>query len=132
MRLGPKTASGCSEWPWGRSKSGYGSAYDPDRKTNVRVHRKAWELEHGPIPDGMIVCHTCDNPACVNPDHLFLGTQTDNMHDMMSKGRGKRPAVTAEQREVILTSPLSARKLAAAMGLGRNQVNLIRMRNQHG
>lgn len=74
----------------------------------------------------MCVCHICDNPACVKPEHLFLGTHTENMQDMMAKGRGKRPAVTMEQREVILTSPLSARKLALAMGLGRNQVNLIR------
>jgi hypothetical protein len=51
------------------------------------VHRVAWELEHGPIPDGMLILHRCDNPACWAPEHLFLGTQADNVRDMHAKGR---------------------------------------------
>ncbi len=55
------------------------------------VHRISWELSRGPVPDGLSVCHRCDVPPCVNPAHLFLGTQADNVHDMIRKGRANHP-----------------------------------------
>ena len=77
---------GCVEWPRGRSRSGYGQLRSEDR-TPWLAHRLAWTLTNGPIPDGLLVCHRCDNPPCVNPEHLFLGTHVDNMRDMVQKGR---------------------------------------------
>lgn len=76
---------GCWEWRAGKFSNGYGQfwAYG----TQVGAHCMAYELYVGPIPDGMMVCHTCDQKACVNPNHLFIGTGTDNMQDMIRKGR---------------------------------------------
>jgi hypothetical protein len=60
-----------------------------DGRKNLRAHRAAYEVYVGPIPVGMLVCHTCDNPKCVNPDHLWLGTEADNTTDKVRKGRGR-------------------------------------------
>jgi|SRR5215475_5298108 len=77
-------------WPWmgQRLRSGYGVLSIDGRMQ--RAHRVMWELEHGSIPDGMWVLHHCDNPPCVNPNHLWLGTHSDNMRDMKQKGRAGR------------------------------------------
>lgn len=60
------------------------------------VYRVAWQLVNGPIPDGLMACHHCDEPRCCNPEHLFLGTVRDNSRDMVSKGRLKLPGVRGE------------------------------------
>jgi len=77
----------CWEWQSGRSPRGYGNFHVERGKASVRAHRFSWELCNGKIPDGLCVLHRCDNPPCVNPGHLFLGTRDDNVKDMMSKGR---------------------------------------------
>lgn len=80
--------SGCWIWTAGRNKLGYGRFGLPGQYKTVQAHRFAYEQFYGPIPEGMFVCHHCDNPPCVNPEHLFVGTHVDNMKDMWSKGRG--------------------------------------------
>lgn len=89
----------CWLWTGYRSRFGYGKlgmrGADGSRQVCVRAHRVAYELAHGPIPEGLCVLHRCDTPACVNPAHLALGTQADNMRDMIAKGRGNsRPPST--------------------------------------
>lgn len=72
----------CWEWTAGRMPHGYGAIWD----TSIGL---AWELAHGPIPDGLWVLHRCDNPPCCNPAHLWLGTQADNDNDRKVKGRSR-------------------------------------------
>lgn len=81
---------GCWEWQGTKGTFGYGVARAWKRQTTA--HRRAWELWHGSIPEGVHVLHRCDNPPCVRPDHLFLGTPADNVMDMIAKGRRGRPA----------------------------------------
>jgi hypothetical protein len=83
----------CWEWQANKNHRGYGlfASWDENRKTHhVAAHRYAWELVNGPVKDGLFVLHRCDNRGCVRPSHLFLGTQQDNVDDMVAKGRGIR------------------------------------------
>ena len=82
----------CWEWRHSKAREGYGRIKH-GRTQEFRAHRVSWELVNGPIPDGLVVCHKCDNPPCCNPNHLFLGTRRDNHRDMLVKGRAKFPPV---------------------------------------
>ena len=76
-------------WGWyGRSQRGYGRFRFGG--LTQRTHRLAWAFAHGPVPEGMCVCHHCDNPRCCNPKHLFIGTSADNNADKVAKGRQSR------------------------------------------
>lgn len=79
-------AAGCWEWTGGTTQFGYG-AFRKDGRIQVNAHRYAWELTYGPVPVGLYVLHRCDNPKCLRPDHLFLGTHLENMADARAKGR---------------------------------------------
>ena len=78
----------CLEFHGARDDCGYGRINRGGKL--VRLHRAVWERDHGPIPDGMVIMHTCDNPPCINPLHLVMGTQTANIKDMWTKDRGAR------------------------------------------
>lgn len=86
---------GCWNWIGQKSQLGYGRIMIGSRTDNSRrkvfAHRVSYELHFGKISDDLVVCHKCDNPGCVNPQHLFLGTQKDNMADAKEKGRVRKP-----------------------------------------
>ncbi len=77
--------TGCWFWTGAKTGNGYGSMHFNGNQ--YIAHRLSYLIEHGSISEGMLICHTCDNKVCVNPDHLFEGTQTDNMRDASLKGR---------------------------------------------
>ena len=145
-RVIPEPNSGCWLWIgpiW--NKQGYGRMCGKTAAILGQgcAHRASWEMYRGPIPEGMDVCHKCDVTCCVNPDHLFIGTATDNMRDMLRKGRGPHQThpgygprgeqiaqakLTAEQVLFIRSSPLSQKKIARLMGLAQGHVSRIRNR----
>lgn len=78
----------CLEWTGARNSAGYGHL--KDGKTSFSAHRVAWVATNGEIPPGAFVCHHCDNPSCIRPDHLFVGTHADNQRDKAHKGRSAK------------------------------------------
>lgn len=106
-------------WDWTACRfttTGYGCfAF---RGKNCGAHRVAWVLTNGEIPPGLYVCHRCDNPVCVNPSHLFLGTPGDNLRDMAAKGRGGRPTKLDHSAVMEMRrAGLSQRAIAKALGV---------------
>lgn len=130
----------CWVWTASRNSNGYGQiGRGPAGAGNWQAHRAAWVLEYGPIPDGVCVLHRCDNPLCVRPDHLFLGTHKDNSQDMVRKGRhalhgkgahsGERhhlAKITDATAREIRSSPETGRAMASRLGLSEAQVSRIR------
>ena len=125
--------TGCNNWTKCLGRDGYG-LIKINGKTE-RVHRVSYELHNGPIPEEMLVLHRCDNRKCCNPEHLFLGTNQDNVNDMMAKGRrGKGNAILtlAKAREIRqkFIETTTCRQLATEYGVHYNTIRKI-IRNRH-
>jgi hypothetical protein len=128
-----KDPNGC--WIWtGNARKGYGLLSLNGGTATVLVHRLAWTLENGPIPEGLFVCHHCDNARCWRVSHLFLGTAKDNNQDASRKGRncrGERRSnakLTDDAVRAIRTSTESAAALSIRYGVTDERIRLVRLR----
>ena len=126
--------SGCLLWAGYADTLGYGKLKVKNRM--LFAHRVAWEQVNGPIPAGMIICHKCDVPSCINPAHLFLGTHSDNAADRVRKGRQSnarlrgalngRARLTIKEVTAIRSDVRGQRAIAADYGVCQSHVSRIR------
>lgn len=119
--------SGCWLWegPYIKNSRGYGTHGGHVKGREYLTHRIAYIATNGPIPAKQVVMHKCDTPACVNPNHLTIGTQQENINDMGRKGRGLHK-LTNEQALEVLSSPLSGYALGKKFGVNKSSINSIR------
>ena len=124
----------CLEWQRSKSIGGYGQIRYKGRREGA--HRVAYELTHGPIPDGMFVLHYCDNPSCINPKHLWVGTAKENTHDMLAKGRhqnadskgeknGRSKLTDEDVRWIRDLAHLGPKRLGQIFGVYRSSISKI-------
>lgn len=136
--------SGCHEWQGHIMRNGYGQ-FNVNGKVQL-THRVSYEMSNGCIPQGMYVLHRCDNPACCNPEHLFVGTQADNMRDAKLKGRSRSPLIdnprigklnvnakmtdelVARARSMYATGGYSQPQLARMFGVSKASMNSLLLR----
>jgi hypothetical protein len=133
--------SDCIEWKGRKNKQGYGII--KIKGIDFGVHRLSWTLHNGRSPRKLLVCHHCDNPSCINPEHLFVGTYKDNSQDMVSKNRqhrwnGQRRGIKnpfarlnpnkVEKIRELLSQKLSHRKIGKLFGIGHRTVTDIALK----
>lgn len=129
------TATGCINYTLHKNGKGYGyiSAVELG-KPQMTTHRAAYILANGPIPDGLHVLHRCDNPSCINPMHLFLGTNDDNNADKVAKGRARgavgernpKAKLTRHQVRAIRADHRIQSKIAADYGVSQSMISAIK------
>lgn len=129
-------SDGCWRWTGNKNNKGYGMTRFPSdgsgRRAMLLAHRVAYELTQGPIPEGLEVCHSCDNPECVRPDHLWLGTRAENTADCREKRRHvygtRQPGAKLRVADVlqVRSSVASVTTLAAQFGVSVRHVYRVR------
>ena len=121
-------------WLWQAATDGWGYGQIKVARKTRGAHRISYEITKGPIPDGMCVCHHCDNASCMNPNHLFLGTQQDNMSDKVQKGRAAtgehngRAKLTDYEVRQIRASDKTQRVLGLDFGVDQALIGRIKRR----
>lgn len=131
-RAKPDPVTGCWEWQGEIKLNGYTECWVFGRRE--MAHRAAYRELVGPIPEGKIIRHTCDNPRCCNPAHLLPGTQADNIRDKVARNRqakGERHGsakLTEQQVREIRASPISGRKLSPIYGVSQTMIDQIKRR----
>lgn len=134
----PEPNSGC--WLWlgtAQGINGPPTGMRPrfwDGRKSEYAYRASWEIHKGPIPPGHLVCHSCDVPLCVNPDHLFIGLWSDNMSDCAAKGRTNKPKgeatarakLTEDQVRMIRASSAPSKRLARQLGVDDKTIRGVR------
>ena len=132
-KIAYESMSGC--WLWTASLDCQGYGYFFFNKTE-KAHRVSYKLYNGPIPEGLSVCHKCDVPSCVNPDHLWLGTHKDNERDKIAKGRANyargeshtRAKLTEDAVIDIRKKEMSQREYARKYGVSRTSIGWVQRR----
>lgn len=132
-----KVESGCWEWQGSERTPGRGYGQMKIARKNCSAHRVSYEVFCGEIGEGLFVCHCCDNPKCVNPEHLFLGTHADNVADQVAKRRqvlgtvnGRAKLSEADVQAIRAAEGVTQKDLAARFGICRQQVSHIRTGKQ--
>jgi hypothetical protein len=131
-KVSPEPNSGCWLWTSSVDSTGYGTFWKD--RTAQKAHRLSYQIHRGEIPAGMQVCHKCDNPLCVNPDHLFVGTLQDNMKDRNAKGRQARGVRHSKARlseddvRFIRSSNLTTIALGKMFNINHGSISAIRTR----
>lgn len=126
--------NGCIDYT-GQSWGVYGQL--EYRRVTYLAHRAAWQLQHGEIAKGLMVCHSCDNPKCINIDHLFIGTGKDNTRDMITKGRARyapRRKLSNEQISEIRSALFAKEKhriIAGRFNISQSMVSMIKWGRRH-
>lgn len=122
--------SGCWEWQAVKDGKGYGKV--GHSKKDWLAHRLVFNLCVAPVSPAMLVCHRCDNPACVNPAHLFAGTSSDNLKDMSSKGRHRNPCPRGERKPAPKLSDDAVRDIRRTVSAGVGGGVVRRLAEKHG
>ena len=133
-KIMPEPNSGCWIWLGGTNQKNYGHIWSSELKRHERAHRMVYEILNSPIPVGLHLLHRCDNPYCVNPDHMFVGTNAENMADRDAKGRQASGArngnarLTEDKARQILLAPGTITEIARQFGISRTNVRDIKTR----
>lgn len=131
-----KDSDGCWEWQGCKTRAGYGQINLNGK--SCYAHRFVWEFTKGQIPDGIYACHHCDNPGCVNPDHIFLGTNSDNQQDAKTKGRRASGSNKLTEEDVVKIrkrysiGDITQRKIADIYGVTDPCISMIVTRKTWG
>jgi hypothetical protein len=119
-------------WLWKKPPSYWGYGQARWNKKSYRAHRLSWEINFGPIPHSLLVCHKCDNRMCCNPSHLFVGTQADNIADMVKKGRNSYKTRIGEEHKNAKLNDQKVREIKKLLAAGFSLRKIAKLYNVSG